>query len=328
MAALALLLVAWPAPAAAIYADQADQHDWLQQHVGQVRLATFTAKPRTRLYVGTAAGALAALSPKDGSLLWRRVLAEGDEVTALAAEGTRLLTLTDGGKQAMAWDAATGAAVWAPPALASANLPGGADAAAIAILGRDKHAVGVVAAAGTAKVRARGSGGGAPPPQLPTRLPTRLLLHTRLLLVLRCPYLPITPFHCSHPLSPCFILLSCPFCVALLPQGYTLEDGDELWSADLPGGKGAAAVRLAAAGGGGAWAATLQPGWVPCGGSVGVALGSGWAPAKATCACRSVSAKRPCCRRHSCCFHGLPSPAPLPHVIGPRLLPPCAAPPS
>ncbi|KAL4458516.1 hypothetical protein ABPG75_013381 [Micractinium tetrahymenae] len=145
-----LLLAAWASPGQAIYADQAGQHDWLQQHVGRVSLAAFAAKPRARLFVASRAGAVAALSLKDGSLLWRRVLGEGDAATALQAAGARVLTLSGGGAQLTAWDAATGAAVWAANLAGSSDLAG-PDAAALAVVADGKRSLAVAVAAGSAK---------------------------------------------------------------------------------------------------------------------------------------------------------------------------------
>lgn len=147
-----LLLAACAGPAQAIYADQAGQYDWLQQHVGRVSLAAFAAKPRARLFVASRAGAVAALSLKDGSLLWRRVLAENDEAVALQAAGTRVFTLSGGGTQLTAWDASSGAAMWAATLAGSLELAGG-DAAALAVVADGKRGLAVAVAAGSAKVR-------------------------------------------------------------------------------------------------------------------------------------------------------------------------------
>lgn len=127
LAALAtalLLLACAVAPARAIYQDQAGQYEWLQQHVGRVSLAELSAAPRPRLFVASADGAVAALSVKDGSLLWRRVLSDGDAATRLVPGSDRLLTLTDGGRQLTAWDAATGAAFWAVEVPGAGQLSG------------------------------------------------------------------------------------------------------------------------------------------------------------------------------------------------------------
>ncbi|KAL4426508.1 hypothetical protein ABPG77_008366 [Micractinium sp. CCAP 211/92] len=152
-----LLLAACAGPAQAIYADQAGQYDWLQQHVGRVSLAAFAAKPRARLFVASRAGAVAALFLKDGSLLWRRVLAENDEAVALQAAGTRVFTLSGGGTQLTAWDASSGAAMWAATLADSLELAGG-DAAALAVVADGKRGLAVAVAAGSAKGFAADSG--------------------------------------------------------------------------------------------------------------------------------------------------------------------------
>lgn len=142
-----VLLCACPGAVLAILEDQAGQYDWLQQYVGRVKLAQLATTPRPRLYVASEAGALAALSPTDGSLLWRKVLAEGDTFTHLLVLGTRVVTLSDGGRQLLAWDAATGGAVWAATVATGAELAGGVDLAAVG-----SKAV-AVAVGGTVKVR-------------------------------------------------------------------------------------------------------------------------------------------------------------------------------
>lgn len=136
LAATLLLLVAC-GPAAAIFQDQAGQYDWLKQHVGRVSTAVLTSGPQPAIYAASAdAGTLAALAPADGHLLWRRVLAEGDAVTRLVVARKQVLTLSAGGTQLMAWDAATGAAAWVADLAREA-------ATDVAVLGRDVVAVSV-----------------------------------------------------------------------------------------------------------------------------------------------------------------------------------------
>jgi outer membrane protein assembly factor BamB len=144
LAPLLLLIAAFAGPAAAIYEDQAGQYDWIKQHVGRVKLAQLTTKPRPRLYVASEAGALAALSPADGSLLWRKVLAPGDGFTHLLTLGDRLVTVSGNGRQLLAWDAESGAAAW------SAALEG-QSAADLTAVGSKAVAVAV---GGAVKVRA------------------------------------------------------------------------------------------------------------------------------------------------------------------------------
>lgn len=117
--------------------DQAGQYDWLKQHVGRVSTAVLTGGPQAAIYAASAdAGTLAALAPADGRLLWRRVLAEGDAVTRLVAARKQVLTLSAGGTQLTAWDAATGAAAWVADLTREA-------ATDVAVLGRDVVAVSV-----------------------------------------------------------------------------------------------------------------------------------------------------------------------------------------
>ena len=124
--AAALLLLALPA-ALGLYADQRGSvQDWIKQFVGRVSAAR--SLPGDQLLVASAAaGTLAALGGADGSLRWRKVLAEGDAVTALEAAGSTVVTLSGGGRQLLAWSAADGAAQWAAdlPAPAAAGSSGG-----------------------------------------------------------------------------------------------------------------------------------------------------------------------------------------------------------
>lgn len=109
-----LLLATCPLRTAALYADQAGRYDWLQQHVGRVSAARLASGPRPALLVASsAAGTLAALDPTDGSLRWRKVLAEGDAITVLEVADSRAFTLSGAGRQLLAWDVKSGAALWA-----------------------------------------------------------------------------------------------------------------------------------------------------------------------------------------------------------------------
>eukprot|EP00887_Chlorella_sp_A99_P006353 scaffold3.g6353.t1 len=112
--ALSLLLLA--ACASAVYEDQAGRFDWLRQHVGRVSLATLAARPRPRLVVASEAGVVAALSTKDGSLLWRKVLDEQlGPPTHLEVAGSRVAVLADEGRLLQAYDLESGRLLWSWP---------------------------------------------------------------------------------------------------------------------------------------------------------------------------------------------------------------------
>lgn len=130
--AIGAALLVCACPALAIYEDQAGQYDWLKQHVGRVTLAKLVSKPRPRLFVASEAGAVAEVSTRDGSLLWRRVLAEGESISHLHVASGRVITLSGAGSQLLAWDAESGAAVWAAAPAGSEDasaIAGGIDAA-------------------------------------------------------------------------------------------------------------------------------------------------------------------------------------------------------
>ncbi|KAI3435883.1 hypothetical protein D9Q98_001941 [Chlorella vulgaris] len=145
----ALLLVACGVQA--IYQDQAGQYDWLQQYVGRVKLAQLVTRPRPRLYVATEAGVLAALSPADGTLLWRKVLAVDDAWTHMIALGNCVVTLSDAGRQLLAWDVDTGAALWAVAVASSLEPAGSVDLAAVGSQGVAVSVGGTIKAFDTAK---------------------------------------------------------------------------------------------------------------------------------------------------------------------------------
>lgn len=108
IAITAILLLLSLGLAAAVYEDQKDQHGWLHQYLGKVTLSSTSSAPRTRLYVATDANAVAALSPKDGSVVWKRAFATGDTVQRLEAVGTAAATLSGGGRFLRSFDGTDG----------------------------------------------------------------------------------------------------------------------------------------------------------------------------------------------------------------------------
>ena len=119
------LLLALPV----VIARQAE-FSWLQQHVDGVKRVQLVSEPQPRLYMASAANAVAALELDGGgggTLLWSKVQAEVAAISHLRVAGSRVFTLSDDGRQLSAWDADTGAAVWAA---APANDSGAAPASA------------------------------------------------------------------------------------------------------------------------------------------------------------------------------------------------------
>lgn len=153
---LALTLLA--SGASAIYEDQAGQYDWLKQNVGRVSLAQLAPRPRPRLVVASEAGVVAALSPRDGTLLWRRVLPEGRGApTYLELAGNRVLTLSDGGCLLEAMDIDSGRLLWALELWATEEETLGA-APGVALLGAGVGARVAVALGSSLRVFAVDSG--------------------------------------------------------------------------------------------------------------------------------------------------------------------------
>ena len=103
------------------------------QSLGGVRQARFALKGRARVFVTTAAGALASLDLRTGDVAWRRVLAPGDGLDALALlrRPAAVATLSGGGAVARAWQASDGGLLWDRAACAPGEAGPGAAAPAL-----------------------------------------------------------------------------------------------------------------------------------------------------------------------------------------------------
>lgn len=123
---LLLVLLLCAASAHGLAKEQAGRYTWHQQYVGAATLAASDSKPRARVYVATERNVLAALSPKDGSVVWRKAFADDDAVARLEAAGGRVFTLSGGGQFLRAFDAgeaAPGRMLW-QAALGTASADG------------------------------------------------------------------------------------------------------------------------------------------------------------------------------------------------------------
>lgn len=120
--ALFLFLIA---SASAIYEEQAGGFDWLQQHVGEITLAKFAARNQLKLYVASTSNAIAALNLRDGSLAWRRVLDDKDNIidVALLTKPSAFVTLSSGGKMLRAWSTGDGGLLWEKAVHSGIHLP-------------------------------------------------------------------------------------------------------------------------------------------------------------------------------------------------------------
>lgn len=58
----------------ALFEEQAGVVDWYKENVGKVTHAEFAFRGRERVFLGTAAGVVASLDTRDGSVAWRQVL--------------------------------------------------------------------------------------------------------------------------------------------------------------------------------------------------------------------------------------------------------------
>ena len=86
----------------AIFEEQAGQYDWHRTQIGKVTSAKFAFRSRSRVYVTTDAGVVAALDLRDGSVIWRQVLEEDEpiEQLVLLPKPAAIATLSGHGRQA------------------------------------------------------------------------------------------------------------------------------------------------------------------------------------------------------------------------------------
>lgn len=80
--AIALLFCA--SPVRSLFEEQAGQNDWYLPMVGRVSLAKFALRGRTRLFVASDEAVVACLDARNGGMLWRQVLPQGDVVGQMA----------------------------------------------------------------------------------------------------------------------------------------------------------------------------------------------------------------------------------------------------
>lgn len=113
-------------PVAAIFADEAFQTDFHHALVGIPQpQTTFFHRPKSEsraslLYTVSEKGVLAAVNPKDGTLVWRHLLTAGQNET-VAGQGKGCLRAGEGesvvvsglGREVNAWGAFDGRLVWA-----------------------------------------------------------------------------------------------------------------------------------------------------------------------------------------------------------------------
>lgn len=78
------LLLCLPGTVHSLYEEQAGQYDWHLRLLGRASKAVFAPRGRPRVYVATEEGVLASLNARDGSIVWRQVLPEGDSLLQLA----------------------------------------------------------------------------------------------------------------------------------------------------------------------------------------------------------------------------------------------------
>lgn len=94
-----------------MYEHQAGVIDWYQSNVGVVHTAVYDDQQRS-VYVATDAAVLASINTKTGTLNWKQVLPEGEQLNVLKTHNSVLLTLSEGGKSIRCWNSVEGALQW------------------------------------------------------------------------------------------------------------------------------------------------------------------------------------------------------------------------
>lgn len=113
---ISVLLSLLLSPAAAIYADEAYQVDFHHVLLGRPQPRnTFLHRPSTSskaslLYTLSERSVLGAINPKDGSIIWRQQLDNGNGLLRASNGDNVLVSAVNGSLQA--WDAAEGRILW------------------------------------------------------------------------------------------------------------------------------------------------------------------------------------------------------------------------
>lgn len=101
-----------------LYEDQVGKFDWRQQYIGKVKFTYVdpVIAGTHKFIVATEENALACLSTRTGSIIWRQVLEKEKvgEIDALSEEGD-LITVNGGGQFIRSWDHNTGVLQWETP---------------------------------------------------------------------------------------------------------------------------------------------------------------------------------------------------------------------
>ena len=149
-----LLVLCTVASVHCLLQEQAERYTWHQQFVGKVLQARTDNRPRSRVYVATEKNVVAALSPKDGSIAWRKVFGEGDAISHLEVDSGRVFTLSGLGTMLRAFEADSGQMLWAAPLGGPPVAQGGYPPAGDLVLLRAGEAhIAVVALGSTIQVR-------------------------------------------------------------------------------------------------------------------------------------------------------------------------------
>ena len=86
-----LLVMTFSSPVSALYKDQAGKYDWHKQNIGDVKLARFVDN---KIIVASKNSVIASLGGGDGSIAWRVVLDNDEQITALEATADVAVALT------------------------------------------------------------------------------------------------------------------------------------------------------------------------------------------------------------------------------------------
>ncbi|XP_066948980.1 ER membrane protein complex subunit 1 [Macrobrachium rosenbergii] len=121
-----LVVLSVVTPSQALYEDQIGKFDWVQQYVGVVEHAVFdeSSVPARRIIVATAHNVLAALSTKNGEIVWRHVMedTDGEGIDLLVSKGSQITIVS--GNLLRTWDSVSAALVEEIPLDHASSLSG------------------------------------------------------------------------------------------------------------------------------------------------------------------------------------------------------------
>lgn len=107
-----LVLVIAASPAMALFEEQAGENDWHSEYLG--RAIDIQPTGKDRLVVSTASNVLATQSATSGTIIWRQILHQTDQLQSLAilSKPAAVVSLSNSSSLLRAWRSSDGALLW------------------------------------------------------------------------------------------------------------------------------------------------------------------------------------------------------------------------